>query len=158
MASKNLTKASIEALAYNPAGSSRQVAWDGKVRGFGVRVTPEGGKQFVLLYRVSGRQRLMSLGRVEDFKSLESARDKASDLLHGLRHEGTDPMAARDRMADAQSMADLWRVYEREHLAHLSENSGNAVSSTWRQHIAPVVGSLKPAQVAKADVIRVHDQ
>jgi len=158
MASKNLTKASIESLAYNPDGLSRQVLWDGKVRGFGVRVTPEGGKQYVLLYRVSGRQRLMSLGRVEDFKTLEMARDKASDLLHGLRHDGIDPMAARERMADAESMAQLWSVYEREHLAHLAKNSRKAISSAWRQHVAPVVGSLKPAQVTKADAIRLHDQ
>jgi integrase len=158
MATKNLTKASVEALAYRPGGPSRQVLWDSKLRGFGCRVTPEGGKQYVLLYRASGRQRLMSLGRIEDFKSLDAARSKAEHLMHGLRHDGIDPMAARDRMADAESMLELWKVYEREHLAGKSPNTLRAVASAWRAHIAPVVGNLKPGQVMKADAIRVHDQ
>lgn len=158
MATKNLTKASLEALEYDPKGPSRQVQWDAKVRGFGVRVTPEGGKQYVLLYRVSGRQRLMSLGRVADFKNLEAARDKASVLLHGLRHESIDPLAARDRMADADSMAELWETYQREHLSHQAANTRRSVVSQWKQHLAPVVAALKPGQISKADVIRVHDQ
>jgi integrase len=158
MATKSLTKDRVESLAYDSNGPSRQILWDSKLRGFGVRVTPEGGKQYVLLYRVSGRQRLMSLGRVQDFKGLQAARDKAEDLLHGLRHEGTDPMAARERMAEARSMSDLWTVYEKEHIAAKSENTRKAVASAWRNHIAPVVGALKPGQVTKADAIRLHDQ
>ncbi|HXW75640.1 MAG TPA: Arm DNA-binding domain-containing protein, partial [Steroidobacteraceae bacterium] len=144
MATKNLTKAAIEAATYRPGGPSRQVLWDARTRGFGVRVTPEGGKQYVILYRASGRQRLMSLGRVGDFKSLDSARARAEDLLHGLRHDGVDPMATRERMADAESMAQLWTTYERDHLSAKSENTRRAVSSAWRTHIAPVVGTLKP--------------
>lgn len=158
MATKNLTKASIEALAYKSNGPSRQVLWDAKMRGFGVRVTPEGGKQYVLLYRASGRQHLMSLGRVGDFRSLDAARTKAEGLLHGLRHEGIDPLAARERMTEAATMLELWAVYEREHLAQLSENSRRAIVSAWHTHVAPIVGTLKPGQVTKADVHRLFDQ
>jgi len=55
-------------------------------------------------------------------------------------------------------MADLWTTYEREHISHLAQNSRKAICSAWRNHVAPVVGSLKPGQVTKADAIRVHDQ
>jgi integrase len=157
MATQNLTKPAIAALEYKASGPSRQILWDRKVRGFGIRVTPEGGKQYVLLYRVSGRQRLMSLGRVDDFKSLDLARDRAADLLHGLRHDGIDPMAARERMQDADSMADLWAVYAREHLARTSVHTRANAASMWKLHIEPVVGKLKPGQVMKADAIRLHD-
>jgi integrase len=158
MATKNLTKAAIESLAYDPKGPSRQVLWDSKVRGFGCRVTPQGGKQFVLLYRASGQQKLMSLGRVGDFKTLDQARIKAGALLTDLRQNGVDPMAARERMADAESMLALWTVYERDHLRHMSANTRRAVVSAWTVHVAPVVGTLKPGQVTRADVIRVHDK
>lgn len=158
MATRNLTKAAIESLAYDSNGPSRQVLWDAKIRGFGCRVTPQGGKQYVLLYRASGRQRLMSLGRIEDFQSLDQARTKASGFLHGLRHENVDPMAARERLADAECMRELWAVYERDHIAHKSVNTQRAVSSVWTVHIEPVIGSLNPGQVGKADVIRVHDK
>jgi integrase len=157
MAKQNLTKASIESLAYSPEGPSRQIVWDAKLRGFGCRVTPEGGKSYVILYRASGRQRLMSLGPVQDFKSLDQARAKAEMLLHGLRHEHIDPMAARDRMADVERVSSLWSVYERDHLKGKSPNTLRAVSSAWRNHLEPVVGALKPGQVTTADVIRVHD-
>jgi integrase len=158
MARKNLTKAAVEALAYRRGGPSRQVLWDLKVGGFGVRVTPEGGKQYVLLYRANGRQRLMSLGPLDHFKSLDEARTKAGDLLNGLRKDGTDPMAQRERMADADSMNDLWKIYERDHLAHKSKNTQKNCRSTWTTHTEEVVGSLSPGQVTKADVIRLHDR
>jgi integrase len=158
MARRNLTKALIENLAYRAGGPSRQVLWDTKVRGFGCRVTPEGGKQFVLLYRVNGRQRLMSLGPVDHFKSLDAARTKAGDLLNGLRKDGTDPMAQRERMADVASMNELWAVFERDHLAATSANTRRAVVSNWNVHIKDVVGSLTPGQITRADVIRLHDR
>ncbi len=158
MAAKNLTKTVVEKATYQVGGPSRQVMWDTRLRGFGLRLTPEGGKQYVILYRVGGRQRLMSLGPVQDFKGLEDARDRAEKLLHGLRHEGVDPMAARERLAEAQSMRELWAVYERDHLPALSENSKRGIASTWRVHLEPVVGALKPSQITKADVIRMHDR
>lgn len=158
MATKNLTKAAVEAASYRAGGPSRQVTWDAKVRGFGLRLTPEGGKQYVLLYRASGRQRLMSLGRVADFQSLDAARAKAETLLHGLRHDGIDPMAARERMAEAQSVRELWSTYKDHHLARMSENTRRAVVSAWTVHIEPIVGALKPGQVTRPDVVRVHDR
>lgn len=158
MATKNLTQATVKALAYNPDGSSRQVLWDARLRGFGCRVTPQGGKSYVILYRANGRQRLMSLGPVQNFKGLEEARARAEALLHGLRHEGLDPMAARERMADAESMTEAWAVYERAHLAKTSANTLRAVRSLWTVHLAPVIGALKPGQITKADVIRLHDR
>jgi integrase len=158
MARRNLTKAAVEALAYKNNGPSRQVLWDAKVRGFGIRVTPEGGKQYVLLYRVNGRQRLMSLGPLNHFESLEAARTRAGDLLNSLRKDGLDPMAQRERMADAKTMAELWATYEREHLDHMSANTRKNVASLWSVHIGPQLGSLAPGQVTRADIIRMHDK
>jgi integrase len=158
MAKKNLTKAAVEALAYDSDGPSRQVLWDAKVRGFGIRVTPEAGKQYVLLYRVNGRQRLMSLGPTDHFESLDAARTRAGDLLNGLRKDGLDPMAQRERMADAKTMAELWTVYEREHLSRLAANTKRNVASLWSVHIAPQLGALSPGQVTRADIIRMHDK
>jgi Arm DNA-binding domain len=157
MAVKNATKTAIESLAYRAKGPSRQVLWDAKVRGFGVRVTPEGGKQFIIFYRVNGRQRLMSLGPIDHFRSLDDARTGAGDLLNGLRTDGTDPMAQRERMANADSMTELWKGYERDHLSHMAANAQKNVTSTSITHIEKDVGKLSPSQITKADVIRLHD-
>ena len=165
MAKKNLTRALVEALTYDSSkwadrtkAAPKQILWDAKLRGFGCRTTPEGGRSFVLLYRVKGRQRLMSLGRVEDFATVDAARTKASGFLQELRESGTDPMAERERMADAETLTALWKTYQTEHLATLSHNSRRAVLSAWRVHVEPYLGDLSPGQVTRADVVGIHDR
>jgi hypothetical protein len=91
MATKNLTAAAVQALTYDPHGPSRQVLWDGKVAGLGVRVLPGGGKHFVITYRLHGRSRLMHLGRAGDFKNVTDARETAAEHLRRLRREKVDP-------------------------------------------------------------------
>ena len=121
-------------------------------------MTPEGGKQFVLLYRANGRQRLMSLGSIDHFKSLEEARVRAGDLLNGLRKDGTDPMAQRERMADANSMQQLFEVYDTEHLANTAPSTRSGFRSSWNAHVREVLGTLAPGQVTKGDIVRLHDR
>ncbi len=166
MARKNLTKALVEAFSYNPSGPSRQVLWDGKVGGFGCRVTPQGGKQYILSYRFNGRPRLMSLGPIEHFKTLEQARDKAVDLLHGLHHDGIDPLSTRERLSGAETIEVMWETYRVNHLSKLSLNVRNNLLGSdpdnqpggwWKNHIAPHLKHLKPQQATKGDLVRLHD-
>jgi integrase len=158
MATKNLTRAIVAAFAYDPAGPSRQVIWDAKVSGFGVRATPAGGKQYVLSYRFNGRPRLMSLGALDHFETLEEARDKARALLHGLRHDGIDPMSDRQRLSSAADIGALWEIYEAEHLVKLSFQTRKNLKTFWGRHIKPVFQHLKATQVTSSDLIRFHDR
>ena len=67
----SLTKSKIDAFRYTgrPFASkksgklcwTRDVRWDSKVPGLGVRITPNNRKTFVLSYRVSGSKTLMAL-------------------------------------------------------------------------------------------------
>lgn len=167
MATKNLTRAAVETFSYDPLGASRQVLWDGKVRGFGCRATPAGGKQYVLSYRFNGRPRLMSLGPLDHFRTLEEARDKAQALLHGLRHDGVDPLSTRERLSNAETIEALWVTYDVEHLSKLSDNTRsnllgsdpkNKAGGWWGNHIRSQIGHLKPTQVTSSDMIRLHDK
>ncbi|MGB7934104.1 MAG: hypothetical protein WCH04_18125, partial [Gammaproteobacteria bacterium] len=67
----NLTKSKIDGFRYagrkveNQRGETRwtrDVRWDTKVPGLGVRITPNNRKTFVLSYRAGGGKRLMTLG------------------------------------------------------------------------------------------------
>jgi integrase len=153
----SLTEPSIRALKYTADGGARQVTWDKKLTGFGVRVTPGGGKQYVLSYRFNGRPRLMSLGPVEHFRTIQEAGRKAETLLHDLRHRGLDPMASREQLEAAATVDDLWKLYFADRLEHGNENSRRSVSSVMKKHVLPRVGHLKPAQITPADVVRLHD-
>lgn len=156
MAAINLTAAAIERLKYKPSGPSRQVLWDAKVRGLGVRVTPANGRQYVLHYRFHGRSRLISLGRVEDFKNVSQAREKALETLRGARHEKRDPLVERQREAAAGTvgqMLDRW-------LAFIAKRRSVRTHRDYKyfvdERLKPEFGRHRPTDVTRPDVRRFH--
>jgi integrase len=81
---------------------------DDKLVGFGVRVTPNGAKSFIVEARVNGRMRRYAIGPASRF-TVDEARGKARTLLAEM-HEGEDPQlkrkAARQRSDTLQAMLD----------------------------------------------------
>lgn len=67
--------------------------WDRSIPGFGVRCSRKGTKTFVLVYRVRGKWRRMSLGRYPTVK-LADARKRADAALREIS-AGRDPQAAK---------------------------------------------------------------
>ncbi len=65
---------------------------DGKLPGFGVRVSSNGLKVFYLTYRFAGQSRRMILGRYP-YKTLAAARAEAHTAL-GQIASGIDPQAS----------------------------------------------------------------
>ena len=61
MTKRPLTDLAIRKIV--PPSSGTVEVWDGKLPGFGVRVSPKGARSFVLLYRFAGRSRRLTLGR-----------------------------------------------------------------------------------------------
>lgn len=49
-------------MTYHSHNGQRQVVWDDELPGFGVWVYPNGKKRFVLSHRITGRNRLMTIG------------------------------------------------------------------------------------------------
>jgi hypothetical protein len=82
-----LTVLSISKLVVR--GGDRIEVWDGKLPGFGIRVTARGTKSFVLMYYTGGRKRRLTLGRYP-MVSLGEARRRALQALSSLAN-GSDP-------------------------------------------------------------------
>ena len=122
----NLTKSKIDGFRYagrkveNQLGEARwtrDVRWDGKVPGLGLRITPNNRKAFVLSYRVNGSKRLMTLGAYGTL-TLDQARQKAIREKAKVI-EGQDPLEARQEARQAPTMADLEQDYlDRHALKH----------------------------------------
>ena len=87
MAEDALTDLSIKGL--KPRGNTIYDTFDSKVPGFAIRVFPSGSKSFVLLYRVQGRLRRLTLGRYPVL-TLAEAPKLAHRALNGVAH-GADP-------------------------------------------------------------------
>lgn len=157
MATLNLTAASIERLQYDPSGPSRQVLWDAKVPGLGVRVTPANGRQFVLHYRRHGRSRLMSMGRVQDFRNVTDAREAAREHLRLLRREGRDPLVERRKEKAAGTFAQLLDRWLQQ---HVEKKCKPRTAADYRWHtdeiLRPEFGSWRPQDVTRGDARRFH--
>ncbi|MGH8328319.1 MAG: tyrosine-type recombinase/integrase [Steroidobacteraceae bacterium] len=157
MTTINLTAASIERLQYDPAGPSRQVLWDSKTPGLGVRVTPANGRQFVLHYRRHGRSRLMSLGRVEDFRNVTDARDEAREHLRRLRREGVDPLIERRKEKAAGTFGQLLDRWLEQHVAKRCK-ARTAKDYEWHANdiLRPELGAWRPRDVTGGEACRLH--
>ena len=86
-------------------GAKTSILWDDQVKGLGVRITPRGVKSYVLNYRIGGRERRATLGRVGEV-SLKVARARAGDELMGIRAGESDPLERRREAAEAPTVEE----------------------------------------------------
>lgn len=156
MATVRLTAQAIEGVRYDPAGPSRQVLWDQKLRGLGVRVTPAQSRFYVLSYRTNGRSRLMALGRVEDFRNVEEARDAANECLRNLRRHRADPIAERRKLKASGTVKELLTDW----LAAIEPRRRPSTLRGYRHHLSRYLlkefGGRIPQDVTRPDVRRLH--
>lgn len=156
MATKNLTAGPIQALTYDPHGPSRQVLWDGKIAGLGVRVMPGGAKVYILAYRLHGRSRLMHLGRVRDFHNVTDARETAAEHLRRLRREKLDPLAERRRDRAAGTLSQLFALW----LAAVAKKRAPRTHADYKRYVdeylVAEIGSHRPADLTRAEARKLH--
>ena len=156
----NLTKAKIDAFKFEGRtlvrGTSRDVRWDDKIKGLGIRVYPSGQRQFVLSYRIKGRKRLITIGKYGDPLTLEMARDKATKLKSGLL-DGKDPLREREDERGAPTMNELADRYLREHAEkNKRERSRKEDELMLKNVVRPRLGTRKVADITFSDVDAIH--
>jgi len=110
MSSQNLTVRMVESLKPGP---SRVEYFDRGVRGLALRVSPAGGKSWVLLYRHHRRSRRWTIGRYPTL-SLADARERGRAGLRDVER-GQDPAEAKWDANEAVTFAELAAKYVTEH-------------------------------------------
>lgn len=131
---------------------------DGAVPGLGLRALPTGRKSWFLRYGPREARRRIVLGPYPAL-SLEKARDKARDLVSGVRISGRDPIAERKAERAARRKAEdgafelLAAFYLEEHAKR------NKRLRSWREderklsvEVLPAWGSRPAAEIRRADV------
>jgi integrase len=147
-----LSKTSVEAIA---PGSKDIYAWDDRTPGFGVKVTPAGGRVYVLKYRTAGAQRWLVLGRHGDV-TLDQARTKAIKL-RGAVADGKDPARLRDEHAAEPTVDQLADRYLAEYAEpHKKQRSVEEDRRNLKLHIRPELGALKVSALARQDILKLH--
>jgi integrase len=134
MATTQLTASSVDRLPYSHSGAGWTMYWHGRLAGFGLRVTESGARAYVVRYRLRGSraQRIRTLGATTVLKfgeALERAREVLRDAERGV--DWFDQVK-RER---AQTLGDVWRYYESEHLAsEVAPGSRANARVLWRLH------------------------
>ncbi len=155
-----LTKAQIDGFKYRGAklasGHSRDIRWDDKVSGLGVRIYPSGEKHFVLSYRTKGRKRLYTIGKYGDPFTLEMARKKAGKLK-GAIIDGEDPLRHRQEEQAAPTVKELAKKYLSDHAErHKRPASVRDDRAMIDKIILPRLGSRKVADITFSDIDGLH--
>lgn len=148
-----LTKRTVEKI--EPC-SADVFAWDDELRGFGVRVKPSGLRSYIVQYRNAyGRSKRMTIGE-HGRLTAEEARREARLILAEVER-GNDPAEVRSTARKAPTLAELCGRYVSEHaMEHKKAASIAADERNIRNHVVPILGSLKVAAVTRADIDRLR--
>ena len=154
MASERLTDQAVRVLVAPESGN--RILYDGGrdcVRGFGLRVTANGAKSFVLNYYVHGRERRYTIGSYPTW-SVSQAREKAKALRRQI-DEGKDPLGEREAARSAPTVAQLADRYLSEYAAKKKRTASDDAAMIERR-IKPALGARKVASVTFSDISRLH--
>jgi integrase len=122
--------------------------WDRKQGGLALSVQPSGHKAFKCIYSHHGKPRWYHLGNVGDI-GLAHARTLAREVQYRVS-QGHDPQAERAAEKVAGTFADLHQQY----LALAKTKNKSWRQGEWlvTRYALPVLGKLKPNDIARKDV------
>jgi len=128
--------------------------WDAKLPGFGVRVSPQGTKTFVLMYYANGRKRRHTLGRFPHL-SLAKARAKAFVTL-GQVADGEEVEPAT--CVGAFHFENVVEAFVEKHcLRHNRASTASETARLLRARFIPLWLSRDIRDITRADVVAVLD-
>lgn len=141
-------------------GRKAVILWDDQVRGLGARIFPNGGKSFVLNYRIHGRERRATIGRVGEL-SLKAARERAVSVLADVRMGGSGPLEARREAMEAPTVATLVERFLGDYAAgriangRMTERTRYEYQNQCRAYILPKLATVRVQDVTRGDVENV---
>ena len=155
MARKKLTDAAVNRLKAPESG--RMEYWDATLPGFGLRITDKGAKSWVVMYRVGGRLRRLTLGSYPAI-SLKDARREAGEAMREAA-KGNDP-ATMKALAKHQRVDTFKEVAEEFIERHAKRNtrSWKATESILNRNVTPSWGSRPIGEITRRDVIEALDK
>ena len=151
MPKANITKRTVDAAK---AGERDQFIWDDDVAGFGLKVTPAGGKTYVFQYRIArpGEAERTSAKRYTIGRHGKLTPDQARKLakqLAALVEQGIDP---RQQELDAIKVKDAAERLAREQKRQESELIFDKIADLWLDHYEHEK-ERRPASVRQARLV-----
>ena len=130
--------------------------WDDRLKGFGVKVSRT-VKSYIVNYRVDGRERRATIGRVGEV-SLKEARIRAAELTDSLRYSGRDPLVERQMRREAPTFEDAVNRFfgdytpERIRQGRMALRTEREYRLQAKSYLLPKLGRKKVADIERHDV------
>ncbi|CAN2532688.1 Tyrosine+recombinase+XerC [Methylocapsa aurea] len=149
---EKITKRTVEAIEPSVRDT---FLWDSEIPGFGCKVTPKGGRIYLLQYSQGGRDHRVTIGRHGVEFTAEQARNEAR-RLRGLIASGENPAQVRSHERSVPTIAALGERYLEEYAGLHKKPSALAQDKrNLQNHIKPLIGTLKVSDVERQDISRV---
>ncbi len=152
MAQGKITKRSVDALK---PGERDAYLWDSELAGFGLKVTPAGGRTYLVQYRLGGRKgrtRRVTIGK-HGTVTPDKAREAAKRLL-GQVADGQDPAERKTQARKDPTVAELCDMYVAEGCATKKPSTLATDGGRIERHIKPLLGRKRCEAVTRGDVER----
>lgn len=160
MPTGKITKRAIDSLSPD---AKVLFLWDEELRGFGLKLTPNGAKSYVVQYRLGGREaktRRFTIGTHGSPWTPEQARTEAKRLLT-MVGQGTDPQAAaqeRRRVAvDLALKSYVERFLEEYGEQNWRKDTLSGAAGNLRRYLVPVLGDKPLPSIKRSDITAVLD-
>jgi len=158
MAVARITKKLVDSLEKT---GKQYLVYDSNLTGFGVRVTPNGHRAFIVEYRPGDGGRRVSMKRLVigavGTLTCDQARNLAREKLAAARL-GEDPFVAREKNRLTPKFKDFGKRYlDEEAVRRLKPSTICNYEINLRRHANPYIGQLKITEVTRTDVIRMHN-
>jgi integrase len=156
MPTKKLTAAFVARAAVT-SGQDRTIYWDEGLHGFGLRVTKQGHRAYVVQYRDgrgrAGTDRRMTLSGV---LKLHDARREAKKLL-GQVAAGSDPLAKRRDAEEARR--DTLKAIVEDYFRREGDKlrSADYRRSAFERLVFPRLAGRPIAKIKRSDIVRLLD-
>ncbi|HEY3927824.1 MAG TPA: tyrosine-type recombinase/integrase [Candidatus Koribacter sp.] len=146
-----------------PPKAGYKVHYDDGLPGFGLRVTSNDAKSFVLNYRVNGREHRYTIGQFGAWTA-ETARQEAQ-RLRVLVDRGEDPFVvaqkqeqeAAEEDARQRTMKQLSNYYLSNHAeVHKRARSISEDKAMLERNILPRLGQVRASKITRRDVSDLH--
>jgi integrase len=152
-----LTKTAVTDAAV---ASDRYDLFDSKLKGFGVRITPNGVKTFFVVYRTgdggrSAAKKRFTIGRFGHL-TVEEARTAAQTQLANVTL-GADPATARTRRRATITVRELAERFLADHVeAKRKPTTAALYADILNRIVVPEFGNEKVDSLSRADLARLH--
>ena len=130
--------------------SKHEITWDDKLTGFGIRITNNDARAFVLRYVINGRERKYTIGKYPDL-SATAAREIATEL-RGEIIKGNDPLDDRKKNSEIPTIKELGAEYLKSKQKFLRPKTISDYEFLLKKRIFPNFGNYKVNSIGKKDV------